>query len=477
MLAKNTSVSSRYAFIGPLLLSLLGTQASADWPRFRGPNGSGVSEEKGELPVRFGPSENVAFTTELPPGISSPVVAGGRVYITGLRGKDLVTLALDESTGKVLWEKRAPAESLEKVHPTSSPAASTPAVDGARVVVFFGSFGLLAYDPDGKELWRLPLGPFNNTFGTASSPIIEGPLIFLNCDQDLGSFLIAVDKVTGKIRYRVERPEFPRGFSTPIVWKEGGSKQVVVAGTLRVAAYAVEDGREAWSAGGLARIVNPTPVVGDGLLFVASFSPGGDTGERISMPSFDTYAAAQDANKDGLLSEDEVPAGEMKSRFPQIDVNKDGKITRAEWENMARIFDEAKNGIIACKPQGEGRTPALWRYDRGTPYVPSPIFYRGHIAMVKDGGIVTVLAAGDGKLVKQIRLPAGGNYYASPVAGGGKIYLASLSGEVTVLSAGGEWEILASCDLGGACAATPAISGGRLLVRAGGKLFAFAAPK
>jgi outer membrane protein assembly factor BamB len=167
----------------------------------------------------------------------------------------------------------------------------------------------------------------------------------------------------------------------------------------------------------------------------------------------------------------------MKNRFPQIDVNKDGHITRAEWENMARIFDEAKNGIIAFRPAGAGRAPTVWRYDIGTPYVPSPLFYRGHIAMVKDGGILTVLSAADGKPVKKFRLPAGGNYYASPVAGGGRIYLASLSGEVTVVSAGGDWEVLASSDLGGACAATPAISGGRLYVRAGTKLFAFAAPK
>src|SRR5262245_36849535 len=168
-------------YLGLILISLGASPALADWPRFRGPNGSGVADGTGEPPARFGPSENVAFAVDVPPGISSPVVSGGRVYLTALRGKDLVTLALDESSGKVLWEKRAPAERLEGVHPTSSPAVSTPAVDGERVVVFFGSFGLLAYDPDGKELWRLPLGPFNNTFGTSGSPVIEGSLVLLNC--------------------------------------------------------------------------------------------------------------------------------------------------------------------------------------------------------------------------------------------------------------------------------------------------------
>jgi outer membrane protein assembly factor BamB len=450
---------------------------AADWPQFRGPNGSGVSEEELELPVKFGPSDGVVWSTALPTGISSPVIAGGRIYLTAFRDKDLLTLALDPAGGKVLWERRAPAEKIEEVHSTSSPAAPSPAADGEGVVVFFGSFGLLAYDRDGKELWQLSLGPFKNTFGSGSSPILTGDLAVLNCDQDQGSFLIAVDRKSGQPRWRAERPEFPRGFSTPLVLEEGGLKEVLVAGTLRLKAYSVKDGRELWSADGLARIVNLTPVLGEGLLYVASFSPGGDSGERIAMPPFDEYLAQNDKDKDGRLSPAEVPAGEMKNRFPQIDADKDGLITRAEWDRMARIFDAARNGILAIRPGGAaGPAQMVWRFERAIPYVPSPIYYRGRIYMVKDGGICTSLEAATGKVAKQERLPAGGGYYASPVAGAGNIYLASLSGEVTVLSAGPTWEVRATNALGERCAATPAISGGRLYLRTERRLFAFAAP-
>lgn len=462
---------------------------AADWPQFRGPNGCGVAEGDAELPVKFGAGEGVAWSTPLPPGLSSPVLAGSRIYLTGLREKDLVTLALERSSGKLLWEKKAPAEKLEEVHSTSSPAASTPASDGERVVVFFGSFGLLAYDPDGKEIWRLPLGPFKNPFGASSSPILAGDLAILNCDQDQGSFLIAADKKTGRVRYRVERPEFPRGFATPIIWDEGGIKQIVVPGTLHAKAYALDDGRELWSASGLARIVNPSPILGQGLLFIASYSPGGDTTERISMPLFEEYAKVNDADKNGKLTESEIPAGEMKNRFLQLDADKDGFITKAEWENMARIFDAAKNSIVALRPGHEEKheekkgaadksgakveVSLAWQYDRGIPYVPSPLYYKGLIYMVKDGGILTALDAATGKVLKQARLPAGGAYYASPVAGDGKVYLTSLGGEVAVVSAGPSWEVLASNPFNGErTAATPAIADGRLYVRTEKRLLA-----
>ena len=458
--------------VGALLLALLAAPDAAEWPRFRGPNGSGISPGAEPLPDRLEPGKNSAWVRDLPPGISSPVVAGGRIYITALRDKDLLTIALDPKSGAVLWERKAPAERIEDTHSTSSPAAATPAADDRRVVSFFGSYGLIAYDADGKEIWNLPLAPLNNPFGAASSPVIAGDLVILNCDQDRGSFLIALDKATGKKRWRIERPQFPRGYSTPILWERGGRTEIVVPGTLELKGYAIDDGREVWSAGGLARIVNPTAFLGGGLLYVASFSPGGDAGERITMPSFEEYTAANDADKDGRLVNAEVPAGEMKNRFLQLDADKDSFITRAEWENMARIFDAAKNGIMGFRPDGE-RVAKAWEYARGVPYVSSPIYHDGTVYMVKDGGIFTSLRAGTGELVKQARLPAGGNYYASPVIGDGKIYVASLAGELTTIAAKPEWEVLASSPLGEGCAATPAIAGGRIYVRTEKRLLAF----
>jgi outer membrane protein assembly factor BamB len=459
-----------------VLLALLAApdsgQDSADWPRFRGPNGSGIAPGSSPLPERLEPGKTSVWSRELPPGISSPVLAGGRIYVTALREKDLLTIALDRASGAILWERKAPAERIEETHSTSSPAAASCAADGSRVVSFFGSYGLIAHDADGNEIWKLPLAPLNNPFGAASSPVIAGDMVILVCDQDRGSFLIALDKTTGKKRWRTERPQFPRGYSTPVLWERGGRTEIVVPGTLELKGYALDDGKELWSAAGLARIVNPTAILGDGILFVASFSPGGDAGERIAMPPFDEYAAANDADKDGRLVNAEVPAGEMKSRFLQLDADKDGFITRAEWDTMSRIFDAARNGIIAFRPDGE-KVAKAWEYARGVPYVPSPIYHEGHVYMVKDGGIFTSLRASTGELVKQGRLPAGGNYYASPVIGDGKIYVASLAGEVTTIAARPQWEVLASSPLGEGCAATPAIAGGRIYVRTEKRLLAF----
>jgi len=473
---KETCMKLLTAVLFPCAVSAVFSPRSpaADWPQFRGPNAAGVSEET-DLPAKL-ELGNLAWSVRLPAGISSPAVAGKRIYVTGLREKELLTLALDRETGNVLWERRAPADQVEEVHPTSSPAASTPASDGERAIVFFGSYGLLAYDPEGKELWRLPLGPFKNPFGEASSPVIAGDLVLLNCDQDVGSFLLAADRVTGRERWKTERPGFPRGFATPVVWEADGRRQVVVAGTLKLKGYALEDGRELWSQDGLARIVNPTPVAGQGLLFVSSYSPGGDTDARIAMASFDEYAKEHDADKDGRFVDAEIPPGDMKPRFLQLDADKDGFITRAEWENMARIFDAAKNSLLALRPESPGKpgVAVAWRHEKAIPYVSSPLYYRGRIFLVKDGGIYTVLEAASGKVLKTGRLPAEGAYYSSPVAGGGNIYAASLAGEVTVLSAE-TLEVLSTAKLNETCAATPALAGGRIYLRTGKRLLAFAA--
>jgi outer membrane protein assembly factor BamB len=191
---------------------------------------------------------------------------------------------------------------------------------------------------------------------------------------------------------------------------------------------------------------------------------------------FEAYTGLNDKDHDGKLAKDEVPDVEMKNRFAQIDADKDGSITRAEWERMSRIFDAAKNSVMCLRPGESGKPPAVaWRFERSIPYVPSPLFYKGRLYMVKDGGITTVLDAATGVLVKQARLPAGGSYYASPVAAGGLIYFASLSGDLSVVApAESGYEVRASAALGETCAATPALSGGRLYVRTDRRLIAFA---
>ena len=159
-----------------------GARAS-DWPQFRGPNGSGRPAHDAPLPAELGPTTNVVWKTALPPGHSSPVVVGDRVYLTAVRQQRLVTLALDRRSGKLLWEAEAPAQALEKVHKIGSHAQSTPATDGERVVSFFGSAGLFCYDTAGKLLWQMLLGVLQ------SHPSLRSTLDDTHCERLVHSFL------------------------------------------------------------------------------------------------------------------------------------------------------------------------------------------------------------------------------------------------------------------------------------------------
>src|SRR5262245_8795360 len=179
--------------------------AAADWPQFRGPNATGVSEET-NLPVEFGSNRNVVWKTPIPPGNSSPAIAGSRIFLTAFEKEALLTIALDRATGRILWRREAPRPRKQVIErPANGPVSASPVTDGQNAYVFFQDFGLLAYGPDGKELWRMPLGPFNNPFGHGASPILSGDTLFMVCDQDVGSFLIAVDKRTGRLLRSEER--------------------------------------------------------------------------------------------------------------------------------------------------------------------------------------------------------------------------------------------------------------------------------
>ena len=204
---------------------------AANWPQFRGPGASAVAPD-GEPPIHFGPSSNVLWKVAFPAGNSSPVIWGDRLFLTAFDKPRLQTLCLNRHDGKTLWTGSVTPDKIEPVNRTSTPTAPTPVTDGERVYVYFGSFGLLAYDFEGREQWRLPLPPPVVDFGTGTSPILVGDLLILTRDQDLGSELLALDKRTGKTRWRVARPEFRRGFATPFVWQHDGQEELIVPGSL-----------------------------------------------------------------------------------------------------------------------------------------------------------------------------------------------------------------------------------------------------
>jgi outer membrane protein assembly factor BamB len=469
-----TALSSLF----PLLFATIPPAFAAElnWPQFRGPGGLGVASSANP-PIRFGPMTNVVWKTEISSGHSSPIIWGNRIFLTAYNEGKLETLCLDRFNGRILWHQPAPAEKIEPTHRISNPAASTPATDGERVYVYFGSFGLLSYDVAGKEQWRFAIPAPMVEFGAGTSPILAGNLVILVCDQDQGSFLLALDKYTGKQVWRTERPEFRRSFSSPFVWQHGGEEELVVPGSIWLRSYNLSDGKERWSYSGTSRVANSTPTAGDGLLFSTSWNVGGDPADRITMEPFANFAKANDKDKDGKLTRDEIPPGPVRERFSQMDLNKDGIVTPTEWQLMAEMFAKAGNAVLAIRPGGKGditTTHLAWKATRSLPYVCSPVYYQGRLYTVKNGGLASCYEAKTGKpLYQDERLDAGGDYYASLIAAGGRIYAASQQGVVTVWEAGDQLKILARNDVGEQVMATPATVGNTLYVRTAGHLYAF----
>jgi len=430
------------------------------------------------LPSKFGENQRV-WRRSMLPGNSTPCVYGNFIFVTTFDKKkeELATVCLHRKTGKILWKQAAPTDRIEPFHQTGSPASCSPACDGQRVYVFFGSFGLLCYDMNGKPVWSKPMGPFQDEFGASSSPILVDDLVVVNSDHDIDNFIMGIDKKTGKTVWKTPREGFTRSYSTPVAWEHDGKKQIVVAGSLRLVAYDPKDGKELWWVNGLARIVSPTPVKSEGRLFVASWTPGGDPAQRISMEPWAEAAKSYDKNGDGKIAQTELPkGGAVDKRFFRIDLDQDGKLDQSEWEKHAKVFANAQNGILAIRPGGMGNvteSSVRWRYRRALPSVPSPLFYRGVVYMVKDSGIVTSLDAETGELLKQGRAEGRGNYYASPVAGDGKVYMASERGVITVFEAGRQWKKLSSHDFGERIMATPVIADSSIYVRTDDALYCF----
>ena len=348
--------------------------------------------------------------------------------------------------------------------------------------VFFADFGLVAYDLDGKELWRLALGPFRNTYGMGASPIVTGGRVILAADQQRGSFLLAVARKTGEVSWRVERPEATSGHSTPIRYHPPtGIEQVILPGSFFLTAYSAADGERLWWVRGLSFEMKSTPVLVDGLLYINGFgSEFNELGKEQSVQPFAAVLAAHDGDRDGQLSAAEQPDELSKSWFPYNDLDGDGALAAAEWEYFRAALD-TRNSIMAIRmpPAGERgdltATHVRWRYHRSVPQLPSPLLYRDVLYMINDRGVVTTFAPRSGEVLTQGRIAgAVDSFYASPVAGDGKIYFAGRSGKLAVLPAGGSLEPLVVNDLDDEIIATPAIADGRLLVRTGRALWAFA---
>jgi outer membrane protein assembly factor BamB len=452
--------------------------ASAEVHYFR--RDGGLVEGNWSLPDDFSEDATLVWRTPLLPGNSTPCASGHSILVTtwDQDRQRLATVALDRLTGRVRWTRPAPTKTIEACHEVGSPASCTVACNGEDVFAFFGSYGMLCYDLDGELQWSRRLGPFQDEFGAASSPVLVGNLVVLNEDHDVDSFLVALDQRSGETVWRVSRDEFTRSYSTPAVWDSGVSKQLIVAGSLQLASYDAATGEKLWWVNGLSRIVDPTPVVSGNTIYLATQTAGGDATKRISMEPFPEALANYDTNGDGLIEKSELPAGSpVLVRFFRIDLDGDQRLDRREWNRHAGVFRAARNAALAIRAGGRGDVTeqnVRWVARRGLPTVPSSVVYEGVMYMVRDGGVITGLDATSGEILKQGRARGRGNYYASLVAGDGKVYVAGESGVVTVLAAGRKWATLSSHDFGERIMATPVVAQGRLLIRTDEALYCFA---
>lgn len=459
-----------------LLPVLAGAAAPAAWPQFRGALGAGVATDS-RPPVKISPTESVLWRVEVPWSPSSPCVWGERIFLTTFHEGRLEVRCHDAADGHLRWARPLQAGSLEEHHRSDgSPAASTPATDGRRVVSYFGSFGLICHDFEGKEVWRhpLPVAESGGKFGTGTSPIIVGRHVLLNRDQHQYSSLLAVDIETGRTLWEAPRPDAAGSFGTPALWRNEGEDQIVLAGTARLKGYALQTGAERWVVDGVTGMVCTTPVVGEGLLYFAAWSPGQADSPRAP---WDEFVKRNDKNGDGIVHLEELEPN-RRDYLRGMDRTRDGKFTREDWDLLKQGDAKARNLLLAVKPGGRGDITAshvAWTYQRALPYVPSPLIYDGRIYFVRDGGLMSSLDAKTGEAVyAQERIGATGNYYASPVAADGRIYLASLPGKLTVIKAGGSKpEVLHQADFGTRILATPAIVGDRIYLRTTTHLFAF----
>ncbi|MBI3472607.1 MAG: PQQ-binding-like beta-propeller repeat protein [Candidatus Solibacter usitatus] len=444
---------------------------AADWPRFRGPNGSGVSETAG-LPAQFGPAKNVVWKSALPPGHSSPILSGERIFVTAFEGEKLYTFCLSRDSGKILWRRECPRARRERLDSRNSPASPTPVADGRHVYVFFPDYGLLSYDFEGVERWRTPLGPFNNLYGMGASPVLAGDRVVLVCDQSSQSFAAAYDAKTGRLAWKTARPEALSGHSTPIVYQpREGPAQILAPGSFRMDVYSAATGAIVWQAEGLASEMKSVPVLNGETVYVSGFNtPENDPGRQVTILPFEEVLAKHDADGDGRISLKESPDERTRKYFPYIDLDHDGYMDASEWKLYA-ASSAAENGLLAFKIGGGD---PVWKYQKAIPQLPSALLYRGVLYMINDAGVLTTLDPGAGSPHKQARLRGvADRYFASPVAGDGKVFIVSHSGVATVLKAGPEQEILAVNELDEECYATPAIDGGRIYVRTRSALYCF----
>ena len=464
-----------------------------EWCRFRGPNGSGVAPANSLPPVALSPKLE-AWRTPVPEGLSSPVIGGNQIFLTGIEHEQLVTLAFAQDTGELLWHRTAPGRASEKVHPASSPAASTPLVHRNRLFVYFGSFGLLCYDLDGTERWRKPIPTPESLYGMSTSPIGCGDHVFLVLDSDRNlpkselseSALLAVNASNGETAWTTPRPFSRSGWSTPVLLENETGTDLIVLGQGRLQAYDTATGEGRWFLKGFSRETIAVPAIGDGgvwLVFPTWWRAISRKTRHHSenLKPFDTNSN-QKIERSEMVGDftfpfrPELPPGHPGFGMPLpdnpekrkerinwlvtwIDKNKDGVWTKEEF------FSNLSSGrglplLAAVHPGGSGdisQTHVKWVLNRGIPEIPSPLYHDGTIYRFAKVAFSRPACRQWRDLYRE-RIPdAPGQYSASPILANGHLYLTSSLGKVTVIKAGDSLQLVHQFELPGHVETTPAI--------------------
>jgi len=440
-----------YSTVLSLILTLTWTAAAqTNWPSFRGANAQGIAKGVTTLTTwNVEKSENILWKSAIPGlGHSSPIIWGDRLFVTsaineskiaplkvGLYGdpgsaedndvQEWKIFCLNKKTGKIVWQKTAhKGLPKQKRHTKATHANCTMATDGTNLIAFFGSEGLYCYDMDGKLRWKKDLGTlrispvvYNDVpepkgaeleWGFASSPIIYSTRVFVQCDVLTNGFVAAFDIADGKEMWRTRRDDTGT-WSTPNVCTEGPRPQLVVNGWKHMGGYDLQTGEEIWRMSGGGDCPVPTPMVGNGLIFLMS-SHG---------PRKPIYAVRTDAVGDVSL--------------------RNGAST---------------NQYVA------------WSSLRGASYMQTPLIYGDHMYSCHVDGVLTCFEAQTCKERYKERLGTGGEgFTASPVASEGKLYFTSEQGNVFVVKPVAEFSVMATNKMGEICMATPAISGGTIFFR------------
>ena len=411
----------------------------ANWHQWRGPMATGVAPQA-DPPVQWSESKNIAWKSEIDGvGSSTPIIWQDKIFLltaidTGQVDPSLpkpedqpqrpfgitypntlhrfVVICLRRSTGEELWRRTA-AELIprEGHHGDNDFASASPTTDGQRLYAWFGSAGtLVAYDLDGKQLWRRDMGqvPMRRSFGEGSSPVIHADRLVLNRDNEGQSYVAVLDAATGKDVWRQDREEIST-WMTPLVVEHAGKTQVITSASRLVRSYDLASGAVLWQCSGQVGNVTPSPV---------------SDGERVICMSGYRGSAAY-----------AIPLGS------QGDVSDSDRIA--------------------------------WRHDNGTPYVPSPLLYDGQLYFNQSNdAILSSLRAADGSvLIKRTRMPGIRRIYASPVGAAGRIYFVGRDGTTLVLRQGDKLDVLATNEIGEPVDASPALVGKQLFLRGSQHLF------